>query len=111
MSRFLDKVATGLAGLGCGLVISLVGCGLMAWSVAYWLGTNREADRFITSYGRGGFVVSYIVPVVALIPLMVCPKLIIEGKAHWFFKGILLLLYGALCVSLITFFARRGLVW
>jgi hypothetical protein len=111
MSKFRDKIADVLAVMGCAVIAMLIGCGFMAWSVAYWIGTNREADRFITSIGPGGFVVKFIAPIIALIPLIAGAAFITEVKINWFLKAILLITYASLCVTIIIVFARRGLVW
>jgi hypothetical protein len=111
VSTFRDKVTDLLAVMGCAAIAMLIGSGFMAWSIAYWIGTNREADRFITSIGPGGFVVKFIAPIIALIPLGAGAAFITESKTNWFFKAILLIAYASLCATIITVFARRGLVW
>lgn len=68
--RFRSKMGMFLAFLAFWGGYLLVGSGFIADSLAYWLGMDRSADRFVTSWGTGGFLVSYLFPLLGLVILL-----------------------------------------
>lgn len=94
MGKYLEETRRILIILVISAFALLMGSSFIAWSAAYWRGLDRGADRYITSLGPGGFVVSYLAPIGGLIVLGVGARLILGSKlSHWFQKVFLLLVY------------------
>jgi len=80
MGRVRKILADGAAMLAILLGFGLVGVSLIASSLQYWLGIDSSADRWITSLGSGGFVASFIFPLIGVFCLGVGPGALYDGN-------------------------------